>query len=351
MTSKVAVVRFDSEKGISLKQALDSIGGIDDINIGNRPVVIKVGVFRPTEDSHSSVAVVDSIIRSFDKAPKVFITESDNYHGTGSERLQIWKELFGGRVVPFNLSEDTDTRKFKAADEQIPLSHVLLKPNVLVSTHILRVYENGSVLKNLLGLVPDRKKVRFHKKLAPALADMYEAVGGIDLAVMDGTYFRGGSYLPVRMNTLLVGRDAVAVETVGGVLAGLDPQKMPILREFVKRGLGEGDLKNIEIIGASFESLKEEFAAAKTHRKRLPRGEGPTTWGGRVHHAFKSLVDEGFFNLQKKRTFEEIVKALESKGLPTKGKERNITDVLARRVKRKILKTEKGKNGRVYWAE
>jgi uncharacterized protein (DUF362 family) len=80
------------------------------------------------------------------------------------------------------------------------------------------------------------------------LADVYETIGGIDLAVMDGTYFwRGAGDLPIRMNTILVGKDAVAVEAVGGELAGLKPEKMSVLQEFTKRGLGEGDLKNIEI--------------------------------------------------------------------------------------------------------
>jgi uncharacterized protein (DUF362 family) len=40
----------------------------------------------------------------------------------------------------------------------------------------------------------------------------------------------------------VVGRDAVAVDTVGAVLAGLNPKKMLVIEEFVERGLGEGDL-------------------------------------------------------------------------------------------------------------
>ena len=115
------------------------------------------------------------------------------------------------------------------------MSHILFKPNVFVSTHVLRNFERGSILKNLLGLVPDTKKRRFHNKLPLLLADLYEAIGGIDLAVMDGTnlwHAWGGP--ATRMNVILVGRDAVAVETVGAVLAGMNPQKMPVLQEFAK---------------------------------------------------------------------------------------------------------------------
>jgi uncharacterized protein (DUF362 family) len=270
LTAKVAVVEFDGDNVASLERVFGLIGGIADLNAAERPVVIKVGVFSQKARNHASVSLVDGIINRFDKAPKIFVAESDNYRGTGSERLQIWKELYTERVVPFNLSDDSDTRKAEIADQQMELSHLLFKPNVLVDTHILRSFESGSILKNLFGCILDSKRVKYHKVLPTLLADVYQAIGGVDLAVLDGTYlWRGAGDAPVRMNIALVGRDAVAVETVGATLAGLDPQKMPVIQEFVRRGLGEGCLENIEVVGASFESLREKsLVAAKAQRKR-----------------------------------------------------------------------------------
>jgi len=116
-------------------------------------------------------------------------------------------------------------------------------------------------LKNLLGLIPDRKKMRFHEKLETTLLDIYEAIGGIDLAVIDGTYIYSDptSDKGINANILLVGKDAIAVEAVGANLVGLDPEKMPVILEAMKRGLGEGDVKKIEVLGNSIESLKEKF--------------------------------------------------------------------------------------------
>jgi uncharacterized protein (DUF362 family) len=262
LVSRVAVVELGKDAKQSFKQALQLVGKIDNLNKADRSVVVKLGVFDPKATLHATVSVVDAIVDSFDKAPHIFLAESNNYRGTGSERLQIWKTLFSERVTPFNLSEDTDVRQVKVADETIGLSHILFKPNVFVSTHVLRVYEGGSVLKNLLGLVPDSKKVRFHKKLATALLDMYEAVGGIDLAVMDGTYLSLGvapRSQKIKTNIVLVGRDAVAVETVGATLAGLKPEKIPTIQEAVNRGLGVGNIEKIEVLGASLETLKERF--------------------------------------------------------------------------------------------
>jgi uncharacterized protein (DUF362 family) len=272
MTSKVAIVKIEGNVESSLKRALDLIGGISDLDLKNRNVVIKLGVFDQKGKNHTSTDVVKAIISSFHTSPHVFLTESDNYKGTGSQRLKLWRELFTERVTPFNLSEDKETSDIQVADERIPFSHILFKPNVFVSTHVLRKYENGTILKNLLGLVPDAKKARFHKKLPKALVDMYEAIGGIDLAVIDGTFAYVGSSSSKRKKAgiMVVGRDAVAVEAVGARVVGLDPLKMPVIIEAMKRGLGEGDPSKIEVLGASIgdiEAFLKKRATRSTKRK------------------------------------------------------------------------------------
>jgi uncharacterized protein (DUF362 family) len=138
---------------------------------------------------------------------------------------------------------------------------------------VLRTFEKGSILKNLFGLIPDVEKARFHKELDSVLLDAYEAIGGIDLAVLDGTYvFRGAGAMPhaglgsaryrIKTNTLVVGRDAVAVEAVGATLVGMKPEKMPVIREAIKRDLGEGDIEQIEVLGTPFEDVQERFSSA-----------------------------------------------------------------------------------------
>jgi len=81
---------------------------------------------------------------------------------------------------------------------------------------------------------------------------------------MDGAYlWRGAGDVRVKTNILLVSRDAVAVETIGAILAGLNPEEMPVIQEFVKRDLGEGDPDKIEILGTSFEDLQDSFKSAR----------------------------------------------------------------------------------------
>ena len=60
-------------------------------------------------------------------------------------------------------------------------------------------------------------------------------------------------------NVIIAGKDPVAVETVGATLIGPNPEKMPIIQEAARRGLGEGNIDNIEILGKSIEDLKDRF--------------------------------------------------------------------------------------------
>lgn len=358
MVSKVAIVELHDNVQLSFKRALELIGKIDDLNTATRSVVVKVGIFHHRAENHASVSVVNAIVNSFNKAPKIFLAESDNYIGNGSERLQIYQELFTERVIPFNLSEDTDTKKVNLANQEMDLSHILFKPNVFVSTHILRSFNKGSILKNLFGCTPTVKKAKFHKDeiFYPLLADIFEATGGIDLAVMDGVYlYRGAGADPhataeksrsrIKANILLVGRDAVAVETVGATLAGLKPEKMQVIQEFAKRGLGEGDLKNIEVVGASFENLKGRLVSIA--RELSKNWRAPKIWSS----AIDGLIQEGFFKLPNRRTRDDIKKALQAKSIQTEGKAGMIATTLTRKVKKGVLKASENSDGWVYWAE
>lgn len=261
--SKVALIEVDDDAQAAVSQALDLVGRFDEARIRETPVVVKVGVFnhKGPRTNYPTVEVVGGITSAFNEAEKIYLVESDNYKGSGSERLQVWKGLFSQQVVPFNLSEDADTRQVEIAGEKMELSNLLFRPRIFVSTHALRRYEKGTILKNLFGLIPIRKKAVYHKKLVAVILDLFEAIGGVDLSVIDATrtYSGPAARRLKETNVIIAGRDAVAVETVGAALIGPNPEKMPIIQEAAKRGLGEGNVDNIEILGTPIEDLKDRF--------------------------------------------------------------------------------------------
>ena len=265
---KVAIVRIVKGYQEALHRAFSLIGGINDLNVDNLDVALKVGVYDIRALNYPNLEVMKALVTAFNQAPRIFLVESDNYVDDALKRLQLWKDIFTTRILPFNLSKDRETKEVTIAGEKINLSHILFKPNVFISFHAYRASRglgrapHGAILKNLLGVIPDIEKERFHNKLDVALIDIMEVVGGIDLAVLDATYsyygkFQTGKPLDrIKTDLLIVGRDAVAVDAVGSAIVGRDPLDSPSIVEAAKRGLGQSDLKKIEVLGEPLKSVK-----------------------------------------------------------------------------------------------
>jgi uncharacterized protein (DUF362 family) len=267
---KPTVVVVDSD---SFSNVIHQIESMKNLNTSEKRVIIKVGIYNPETGICTTVKTLQSIIDAFEKASEIRVTESDSGAGPGLKRLEIWKDCFNDRVIPFNLSDDKDTKDVEIAGESVPFPKIFAEPNTFISTHVPRRYEDagledlmnlGFVIKNLLGMIPDKKKHIFHDQLPIALIDIYEAIGGIDLAVLDATNVYLGwkqERITVSPNILIAGTDAFAVEAVGGYLVGFEPTEMPVLQEAKKRGLGEIDIDRIEIVG-DIESHRKKVVQA-----------------------------------------------------------------------------------------
>ncbi len=89
--------------------------------------------------------------------------------------------------------------------------------------------------------------------------------------------------------------------------------------------------------------IQQIFLYAKSKERK--------TWGYEMSQALEGLIQEGYFNHPNNRTLEDVVKALDAKGLSTEGKKGNITNALAKRIKERILKKSKLSDQWVYWTE
>ncbi|TFG32598.1 DUF362 domain-containing protein [Candidatus Thorarchaeota archaeon] len=355
MNSAVAAIDLTKNKKDAVKQACDLIGGIDDIDVPNREVVIKVGVFYPESGWYSTVETVDGIIRSFKKAPRKYLVETDNYQGTGTERLKVWQKLFSDTVIPVNLSDETETVPVSVPNPikkvTIDLAKLVLKPRVFVDTHVMRSYSRGSILKNLFGLPPTRKKVQYHKNeiFFNLLTGLYEAIGGIDLAVLDATYFSQffkGKGARTKTNFIFVGRDAVAVEALGLHLAGIKLQKNELIQAFVEKKLGIGNLEKIDVVGTPLEKLEEIFKDARKSLD-LEVSQKPDPWS--ASKSIDSLIKSGYFKGTKKRSLSDIISALEEKDPRSKGRDKMIYATVRRRMEKGKIQGEKTDDGWLFW--
>lgn len=132
-------------------------------------------------------------------------------------------------------------------------------------THMLTRL-TGAV-KNAFGCVPGFHKSVLHLKhprpdaMSVAIVDVFTLVGPW-LHIMDAVESMDGngpsSGRVVKTGLIGASLDAVALDSVFAVLAGVRPIKVPVIREAYARGLGEASLDRIKLTGGSLDELRLE---------------------------------------------------------------------------------------------
>jgi len=357
LNAVVAAIDLKKNRTDAVREACDLIGGIDDIDVPNREVAIKVGVFYPESGWYSTIETVDGIIRAFKYAPKKYLVETDNYQGTGTERLKVWEKLFSDTVIPVNLSDESEITPIKVPNPirkvTIDLANLVLKPRVFVDTHVMRTFSRGSILKNLFGLPPTRKKVQYHKSeiFFNLLTSLFEAIGGVDLAVLDATYFSEfikGKGARTRTDFLFVGRDAVAVESLGLHLSGIKLHKNELIQAFVEKNLGVGDLNDIDVVGVPLEELEVIFKEARV-KLQAEVAQRPDPWS--AAKSIDGLIRSGYFKSSHKRSIQDIMKVLEEQDSRAKGRDKMIYSTAKRRLDKGKIQGENTDEGWRFWTD
>jgi uncharacterized protein (DUF362 family)/NAD-dependent dihydropyrimidine dehydrogenase PreA subunit len=172
--------------------------------------------------------------------------------------------------------------------ETVYLAKAVTEADVVINlpklkTHSLTLLTGG--VKNLYGTIPSGLRTRYHGE-NPRLEDFCQVLVDIfsvakpALTIMDGIVSMEGEGpaggKPRNLGVILASHDTVALDAVAGKIIGLDPTGVLTTRIARERGLGVGDLRNIEIVGERIESAASpNFAlpasAAGRFVDRLPR--------------------------------------------------------------------------------
>ena len=133
-------------------------------------------------------------------------------------------------------------------------------------------------IKNQWGYPQHEDRGKDHNyNLHSKLVDVYEYIKP-DITIIDG--IEGtihGHYPPTawedrlvkQFNILIGGRDTLAVDVVGARIFGLSIDEVPHLKIAYERGLGEGDLNKIKVIGKDLEDYKEKYEWDLLDRKSV----------------------------------------------------------------------------------
>ena len=184
--------------------------------------------------------------------------------------------------------EDTETYEFKgkpsAKDDpkgynlmtfRLPMTIVKIMENrdsityinlPKLKTHSMAVVTLG--IKNQWGFPQHADRGKDHNyNLHSKLVEVYELIKP-DLTLIDGTEGTiHGHYPPTAWEDKLVipfkiligGTDTLAVDVVGARVFGLTINEVPHLKIAFERGLGQGDLSKISVIGKDLEEYKEKY--------------------------------------------------------------------------------------------
>lgn len=146
----------------------------------------------------------------------------------------------------------------------IRLPRALVDADLLVNvpkakTHFLTGVTVG--IKNLFGCIryEDRKKYHREIDLASVLADLLKGLPP-GLTVVDAVQAMEGfgphAGTAVEMGLVIAGTDAVAVDTVGTYLMGVEPRSLAVLQAAEKLGLGSIDVDDVRVLGERLDEVK-----------------------------------------------------------------------------------------------
>jgi len=118
-----------------------------------------------------------------------------------------------------------------------------------------------------------------HETLVDLLAIQKEIHPGI-FAVMDGTFAGDGPgprcMVPHVENYILASGDMVAIDAVAAKMMGFDPLSIKFIRLAHERGLGCGDVREIEVVGEDISHVNFHFHLGDTFASR---GQKLIYWG------------------------------------------------------------------------
>ena len=284
MNSQVAIVKCDSYVslvvGSAVHQSIELLGGIARFVKPGQRVLIKPNALMGDTPEHAVTthpAVISAVIKSVIKAGGMPLVGDSPGNASANVPATMEKtgikqavESSGGKMVYF---QQEGIIKVKSPSHnqrvpEIPIAKPALEADVIINlpklkTHNLTLYTGA--IKNMFGAVPGFYKTHIHAQgprpveLSDSLVDVFEIVKPT-LNIMDavvGMEGNGPSAGPPRkMGAVMASADGVALDALCSYLIGFSPDEIHTTILAYKRGLGEMDLKKIDVFGMDPQELK-----------------------------------------------------------------------------------------------
>jgi len=283
-----------------VRQAFDLLGGISAFVNKGEKVLIKPNMLSgsgPEKGANTHVEVVRAVVKLVRECGAYPLIGDTPGGCRGVQVREIYESSGMARIAKEEGVELLETKNVKMI-KGLPIASYFFECDKIISlpkmkTHNLMIL-TGAV-KNMFGAVSGLNKSECHKRFpreeefCNVLVDVFDAVKP-QLALMDGVIAMdgdgpaAGTLNPAGL--LMASADSVALDVIFSHLIGMDPFKILSTKEAAKRGLGEADIKKIDILG---ETLKDNLIK----NFRLPHSRLIFKLPGFLIRAVASLVKFG----------------------------------------------------------
>jgi uncharacterized protein (DUF362 family) len=277
--AKVSLVRAReyefAQVHAAIAKAVELIGGLPQVVKPGAKFFVKINHLSPPSPAERGIVThpvfVEAVLELL-KAAGADITVGDDIDSGTRDGFEIsgvrqMCQRAGTRLINLREAGFVEIKCNGHLLDKLYVSRIALEADVIVNlpklkTHSLTVF-TGSI-KNMYGVIPTGLRTRFHYEYMKSvdfcqmLTDVFSAVKP-QLTIMDGVLAMEGegpaSGKLRRLGIMLASQDAVALDAVASKIIGLEPMAVYTTRYAHQRGLGVGDMRQVEVAGERLEDV------------------------------------------------------------------------------------------------
>lgn len=295
----VAVTRcpdYDDERvREAVRKAIGLIGGLADVIKPGDKVLLKANMLAPS-DPEAAVTTHPAIVRAVIGAVKdaggiPVVADSPGYFYAGGKCRAL--TMCGLKEVADEL--EVESTQFEAMENgfvetdvpggvylnRIYAARLALEADVIITLPKLKTHASTwytGAVKNLFGAVATKTRKQAHKlatyeRFSGSVVDIYSVLKP-GLAIMDAVVGMEGEGprhgKPRKAGLILASKDPVALDAVASKIIGYDPMEIATTREASARGLGNGNLDDIDVLGERIADVALDFDKPSGKRINIP---------------------------------------------------------------------------------
>lgn len=218
---------------------------------------------------------------------KIFVVENKTVvtNPRKGAKNNKWQAVLDKHGIPFTPLPEVEWVNWQPKSDLLVLHKIFLKkgglkvPKMFFGKQILHLptlkthghTQTTGAIKNAFGGLLQEIRHFAHKYIHEAMVDLMilqKEIHPAIFAVMDGTVAGNGAgprtMKPEIKNYLLASNDSVAIDSVSAKMMGFNPCNIAYLKICKQKGLGQCDVKNIEIKGESIDDVDFHFKTEKS---------------------------------------------------------------------------------------